>query len=285
MRVLLASAAAAMVLGGVYALAAPPAPSPVTERAAPPLSSLPALQAVLPPRAASAPGTIGCARVDLPSRAQPTRPHGDAPRRPAAADSLYEDIRGNPAYACTLREGDPPTRLVLVADPEHGQPVAVHVRGGDRDGAPVQVLPLDDAASQPFRGSAFFQGVDLNRDGWMDLKVLTTWGFSGNEAFDVFRYAPSSGRFVPDSVLTGEGMVLPVEGRPCVATHWHLGIGVYSDGEYCWTEDRWVLARAEDGDYQPLEAGESERIHLHTVRELWDGQMRIVRVDTNSARH
>jgi hypothetical protein len=214
---------------------------------------------------------VGCVRTDR-------------PRAPRPDGSVYQNIRGNPSYACTLYRGRAPVRLVLVTDARFGRPVAVRVYGA-HGGRPVQVLPLDDAADAPPRGSSFFQGVDLNRDGWMDLKVLTTWGATGNQAFDVFRYEPARSRFVKDTTLTRLGLVAPVPGRPCVAIHWHMGIGVYSDGEYCWRTGRWVLVRTEVGDYLPPTASRREPIHVHTIRELRGGRLRVVQVDTGKPRH
>jgi hypothetical protein len=213
---------------------------------------------------------VGCRRTDRPA----AHPPADTGRWRYA-----EDIRGNPTYRCTLRRGRAPVRMVLSADPEYGQPVSVRVYGGARRGVPVQVLAIDDAASAPSRGHAFFQGVDLNRDGWMDLKVLTTAGATGNEAFDVFMYQPARGRFVKDTVLTGEGRIRPIAGRPCVSSHWNMGGGIYHDGEYCWADGRWTLVRAEAGDF-----AESPPSHLtHYTVTVWErrgGRLQVVRVDT-----
>jgi hypothetical protein len=215
---------------------------------------------------------IGCRRTDRPV----AQPAADTGRWRYA-----EDIRGNPSYRCSLRRGRARVRIVLTAAPEYGQPVSLRIHGA-RSGAPVQVLAIDDAASPPPRGGEFFRAVDLNRDGWLDLQVLTTWGATGNQAFDVFLYQPSRGRFVRDTVLTGAGSPTPMVARPCVATHWHMGGGIYSNGVYCWRAGRWVLARTEEGDLLRPPGGRGATRYTRTIRERRGGRLTIVSADTLS---
>lgn len=203
------------------------------------------------------------------------------PLPPAPADTGWrrysDDITNHPTYSCTLRRGRAPVRIVLTADPRHGQPVSLRIHSA-RGGSPMQVLAIDDAASPPPRGGEFFRAVDLNRDGWLDLQVLVMAGATGNEMFDVFLYQPSRGRFARDTVLSGNAP-RPVAARPCVTTHWHMGGGVYSDGEYCWRAGRWVLIRTEEADllYPP---GAGLPRQTRTIRERRGGRLRIVRADT-----
>lgn len=211
---------------------------------------------------------IGCRRTDR-------------PLPPATADTGWrrysDDITNNPTYRCTLRRDRAPVRIVLTADPEYGQPVSLRIHSA-RGGSPVQVLAIDDAASPPPRGGEFFRAVDLNRDGWLDLQVLTQAGATGNRMFDVFLYQPSRGRFARDTVLTGNAPT-PVAARPCVRTHWHMGGGIYSNGKYCWRSGGWLLVRTEEADWLIPPGGGLAR-HTRTIRELRGGRLRIVSRDT-----
>jgi hypothetical protein len=220
--------------------------------------------------APDAPMAVGCRRTDRP----PPRAPGDTVVLPHS-----EDIRHDPSFLCTLHRGGPTARVVLDADSADNWPETVRIYTPPGSARPAQVLPIDDAAGPPPRGRPFLYGEDLNRDGWMDLKVLTAWGATGNEAFDVFLYDPGRRRFVPDSVLTGEGLVMPIAGRPCVLTHWHMGAGTYSDGEYCWTSRGWLLTRTESEDWHRM-AGSDSMVHVRRIGERRGGRLVIVRVDT-----
>ena len=221
------------------------------------------------PRAAAQ--EIGCRRTDC-------------PLPPAQADTGWrrysDDITNNPTYRCTLRRDRSPVRVVLSADPRYGQPVTLRIYSA-RGGGPMQVLAIDDAASPPPRGGEFFRAVDLNRDGWLDLQVLIMAGATGNEMFDVFMYQPSRGRFARDTALSGNAP-MPVAARPCVTTHWHMGIGIYSNGEFCWRGERWVLVRTEVGDRLSPPGNPEAMRFTRTIRERRGGRLRIVSADTSS---
>ena len=222
---------------------------------------------VLAPRHAAAQPALGCVRT------------GDtAPRAGGAARvrASTEDIRGNPAFRCVLRRGQPPVRMVLRADVLFNVAVDVQVFGSRSSTRPVQVLVLDDANASPPRGYPFFVGTDLNGDGWMDLKVLRMSGSSWNELADVFLYSPSSRRFVMDTVLSRLGAPTPIAGRPCVRSVWNMGGGQDGSAELCWRGGRWVWVRQEVAS--PLRPGDPRLVH--TVEELRGGRMRTVRVDT-----
>ena len=212
---------------------------------------------------------IGCRRTDRPLPS-------------ARADTGWrrysDDITNNPTYRCTLRRDRAPVRVVLAVNPRYGQPVSLRIHSA-RGGSPVQVLAIDDAASPPPRGGEFFRAVDLNRDGWLDLQVLIMAGATGNEMFDVFMYQPSRGRFARDTVLTGNAPER-VAARPCVTTHWHMGIGIYSNGEFCWRGGRWVLVRTESGDRLSPTSARAAMRFTRTIHERRGGRLRTVSTDT-----
>jgi hypothetical protein len=218
---------------------------------------------------AAAQSGVGCVRTDAP----PARVPGDT-----TVFARVEDIRRGMVFRCVLHRGHAAVRMVLRTDRRYNVPVDVQLFGSRSATRPRQVLVLDDANGPPRRGHRVLEGVDLNRDGWMDLKVLKVWGATGNEAFDVFLYSPARARFVRDTVLTDAGHARPIAGRPCVLTFWRMGPSS-SQGEYCWRAQRWVLVHTEVVDH----AGRDHGRYVRTVQARRGGRMRTVRVDTLDA--
>ena len=171
-----------------------------------------------------------------------------SPYRDSVPWLAKEDLSVGPEFLCRLRAGRPRVRLkVASAKPPGGWVDSVLVYSPSSATRPRQVLRPEEG-SAPYLGSDFLQGVDLNRDGWMDVKVGRFWGVTGNEMVDVFMYHPARGRFVRDTILSGGGPMDPVAGRACVNSRWvfgHAGM-LYSNAEYCWIGRRWVLSRSEE---------------------------------------
>src|SRR5262249_19278636 len=67
---------------------------------------------------------------------------------------------------------------------------------------PFQILDLlHDAMStsgdleSPYRGSSFLIGIDLNDDGYNDLRVLAMWGATGNRFYFYYIWDPVHSAF------------------------------------------------------------------------------------------
>jgi hypothetical protein len=228
------------------------------------LAATPALKAD-----AAAQQPVGCRRTDRP----PPRVPGDTTVLP-----FVEDIRRDPTFLCTLRRGGPTARVVFAGD--HGNwPEGVRIHVPPASARPSQVLSMEDAQGAPPLGSDFVLGQDLDRDGWMDLKVMSIWGVK-NRGYDVYMYRPVRGRFVRDTVLSGQGLIDPIAGRPCVTTYWSWGGADFDSSQFCWVRGRWsrVVSVSER-----LDARRSNRGSIFMIRETRDyrgaGRAR-VRVDT-----
>jgi hypothetical protein len=214
------------------------------------------------------PGGPGCVRTSP----VPPRLPGDTTLR-----EHDEDIRPGVGFRCVLHRGQAPVRMALRADPDFNVAVDVRVYRPAGAARPAQVLVLDDANAPPPRGRPFFEGVDLNGDGWMDLKVLKNTGATGNQLYDVFMYSPARAGFVRDTTIGDAGPMRPVGDR-CVLEAWNMGSAHRSEARFCWRAGRWLLARSEA--VEPL-SGHGGRL-VRTVREPRGGRMVAVRVDTLS---
>lgn len=223
------------------------AASPVLRQRTPPLSD---------PRLHYRQGGPLCERTD----ARDLTPFRDSVPRFAK-----EDLSVGPTFLCRLRGGRPRIRLTAMGD-SAGWMDSVLVHSPASAGHPRQVLRLDDSEPQPL-GSDLIEGVDLNRDGWMDVKVSMFRGVTGNHIVDVFMFAPARDRFVRDTVLSGDSHVNPLDGRACVRTGWvfgHAGM-VHTAGEYCWLKGRWELTWSEHQVDTVLVPG-NEPVYFRTTR-------------------
>jgi hypothetical protein len=187
------------------------------------------------------------------------------PFRDSVPEYAKEDLSAGVTFRCRLRAGRPHIRLTAMGD-SAGWMDSVLVHSPASAGRPRQVLHLDESEPQPL-GSDFIQGVDLNRDGWMDVKVTMFRGVTGNRIVDVFMFHPARDRFVRDTVLSGESHVDPLDGRACVRTGWvfgHAGM-LHTLGEYCWLNGRWVLTWSEHQVDTVLVPG-NEPVYFRTTR-------------------
>ena len=169
-------------------------------------------------------------------------------RRAAPGDAvtaLHDDVRGERTYRCVLRPGMAPLRLVLVGDPVENliARVEIHRAGGVR---PMQVL-RDVQGEPPPRGTSSLVAEDLDGDGYLDLRVLRSWGATGNTSYAVWRWAPAVGRFRLDPTLTGLSSPQRVPGRRCVRGRANGGQAgaIYHTEELCLAGGRWVVVRSE----------------------------------------
>lgn len=239
------------------AAAAPPAPRERTDPAA-------------DPRLHAKQGGPLCDRTDT----RDLRPFRDS-----VPTFAQEDLSVSPTFLCRLRAERRRVRLTAMGE-AGGWVDSVLVYSPAAARKPRQVLRLD-VGGTPLLGSDFLQGVDLNRDGWMDVKVMMFQGFTGNRIVDVFMFDPARDRFVRDTVLSGESHVDPLDGRACVRTGWvfgHAGM-LHSYAEYCWMDARWVTTWSED-QVDTVLAPPGERVYFRTTgRRRADGSY-ATRLDT-----
>lgn len=251
------------------AAAAAPAPAQLAATDPPPLEPI---DTAADPRLHARQGGPLCERTD-------TRDLGRF--RDSVPRNAREDLSAGVVFRCRLRTARPRIRLTAMGDSAGWMDsIVVHSPGVARH--PLQTLPLDESEPQPL-GADFLQGVDLNRDGWMDVKVTMFRGVTGNRIVDVFMYNPARGRFVRDTVLSGESHVDPLDGRPCVYTGWvfgHAGM-LHSNADYCWIGGRWVVERSERQVDTVLVPG-GEPVYFRTTRRRRADGSYSTRLDTVS---
>ncbi|HVG44736.1 MAG TPA: hypothetical protein VM890_08395 [Longimicrobium sp.] len=210
--------------------------------------------------------------------------YADARRQARPGDTNYGTPYDTVAMSrgvtlrCALREGGPEARVMVLGG--WGIPMAVDVYVPATASRRTQRLFITDNDERAYEGSSLAHGIDLNRDGWTDLKVQT-WSGSAGISYALFMYDPARRRFVQDSVLPGGGGIVPIagSGEPCVGTGQRMGAGNFHDVDYCWRGGRWVAVRE---TRQERLGDMSGGRYVLTVREPRGGRMVTVRVDTST---
>lgn len=253
----------------------------------------------VPPASNAAPASAGLAAAPSPPPRERTDPAAD-PRlhsrqggplcertdvrdlsrfRDSVPDDAREDLSAGVTFRCRLRAGRSSIGLTVMGD-SAGWMDSILVHSPHSARHPLQTLRLDESEPQPL-GADFLQGVDLNRDDWMDVKVMMFRGATGNRIVDVFMFHPTRGRFVRDTVLSGQSHVDPLDGRPCVYTGWvfgHYGM-LHSTADYCWIDARWVVERSERQVDTVLVPG-GEPVYFRTTRRRRADGSYTTRLDT-----
>ncbi|HYR09270.1 MAG TPA: hypothetical protein VEQ60_15910 [Longimicrobium sp.] len=183
--------------------------------------------------------------------------------------------RGVP-FRCRLRPDGPEVRLVLRG--EWSIPTTLEVFSPPGASRPLQTLTVDHDQSA-YEGNELLVGEDLNGDGWMDLRVNTWYGSAGQMS-EVFRFDPSSRRFVPDTALPGMNVHRLPGQRPCVGTSTKSGAWDYSTAEYCWSGGTWVQMRSFRQELLGAGPDSHNRRVIRTLGERRGGRMQVVRLDT-----
>lgn len=207
-------------------------------------------------------GTLGCAIVG---------------QHPPAADSSVptENVRGGRSYECVLRAHSPTIHVELVADTSANRIARIVLRRASET-SPFQTL-TEGQSEAPYRGADFFQGRDLDGDGYLDLLLLSEWGVTGNNYFHVWRWNAPANRFVFDSTLSAIANPTPLAGRPCVASRSTAGDAgrIYDAATLCFERGKWVQASSETQRWD-----ERARAYVHAVRERRGDSVVVTRVDT-----
>jgi hypothetical protein len=210
---------------------------------------------------AEAAAPVGCRRTDA----------------PATSDSFgLARFPGGARYACVGRAGEPPLRVTMDADAE-GVPRALRVFAAADGTRPPQVLdaPLDGFFVPA--GAEVVDALDMDADGWAELRLLDGVGSSGNSSYHVWTFDPARRRFVASPELSAITSPEPVPGRPCVhsrANGGHAGM-LFENRELCRQDGRWVEVSRSRQDW--VQEGD---FYLLTVWERRGDSLAVVRVDT-----
>ena len=213
-----------------------------------------------PPNASRTRETLGCIRLDAPL--------------PVDSSAVTENVRAGRRYRCVLHAVDAPIVAQLIADSASNTVDSIALRRDD--GNIIQMLTAG-AEESPYRGAEVFRAVDFDDDGRLELALLSSWGATGNQQWNVWRQDARAGRFTLDSTLSELWSPKPVAGHPCVASHSVGGAAgmIYDSVLVCRVADRWV-----DSVMASARPGPSDDMFILTVRERRGDALVVVRIDT-----
>jgi len=81
----------------------------------------------------------------------------------------------------------------------------------------------DGYSESDFASADFVQMVDLNQDGYLDLRILYNTGATGNNWYATFLYDPANGRFKYHEALSRLSAVTVDQKSKLIKTYWRNG--------------------------------------------------------------
>jgi hypothetical protein len=182
---------------------------------------------------------------------------------------VTEDIRGRHVFRFRIDPKLPPFRFEYVGD-DRNFPVEVRCYR-PASATAFQRIDISDGEA-PYRGcDYYFTAIDMNGDGYKDLRVLSFWGATGNEVFTVYLWNAHAGRFErsEDYSICGK----PFDKDGCCKIHWNSGHAGrdFIDSDYCMRQGTLVLVKRVH-----QARSQADRCFYRTVEELKQGELQVV---------
>jgi len=165
-------------------------------------------------------------------------PHADAlPLVVVSADTTY---------AVTVHRTLPPYYVTLLHDVESGAVTRILITRGDEED-PLQTFAEFPEPEPAPGGRDDFGAVDFNFDGYLDLKLLATWGATGNRTYLCWLFDRKTRTFSFEPSLLDLGNPTPDPTKKTIATRSTGGMAgqVYTEGTYAWRGGAIALIRRE----------------------------------------
>jgi hypothetical protein len=128
-------------------------------------------------------------------------------------------------------------------------------------------------AEPPYRGAKYFQGEDINFDGYADIKLMSWWGATGNNAYHYWLFDPRKGRFVLNHELSELTNPTPNYKTKRIRSHhvWGMAGNIYDTATYVFQNGRVVLIRDESQEWV-----KNTKHFLRIISERRNGKLVVV---------
>ena len=114
--------------------------------------------------------------------------------------NIVEDVRGKHNFEFKINQNLNPYIFILHGDKNENfiNKIEVYSKG---DKLPLQIIKIIITAS-PYKNSKYFEAIDMNFDGYKDIRMLDWWGATGNKGYKVWLYNPTDKKFVYNKPLS-----------------------------------------------------------------------------------
>lgn len=104
-------------------------------------------------------------------------------------------------------------------------------------------------------GDPYFDFIDLNDDGYVDLLLYDACaGYATcagpTRAADVYLFAPKLGHFVKSKTMSGRGEISKSKKKGCLVANYKSSLAGYTDEEWCFNikSGRWKMVGSSGGE-------------------------------------
>ena len=197
-----------------------------------------------------------------------------APNASASASTLpLVVVSADTTITVPVHRSLPPYHVTLLHDVESGVVSRILVTRGDEED-PLQSLSGFPEPEPPPGGRDDFGAIDLNFDGYLDLRLLAMWGATGNRAYLCWLFDRKTGTFVFEPSLLELGNPTPDPAKKTIATRSNGGMAgqVYTEATYVWESGKLAMIRRERQEWN-----EARKAFDRFVEERKDGQLAVVR--------
>ena len=184
---------------------------------------------------------------------------------------VVEDVRGGTTFQFRTHPSLPIYVFHLIGNPELNTIAHIEVA---RRGDPTIIQTLETRESDsPYRGAAYFEAEDINFDGFLDIKLMTTWGATGNTGYDYWLFDKETGRFVYEEAFSELCNPTPHPETKTITTTSVGGMAgkIHTFATFKVIDGKPVLVREENQDWVA-----DGRYFLKTVKQLNNGRLVVV---------
>lgn len=104
-------------------------------------------------------------------------------------------------------------------------------------------------AEPPDETTGYLTAMDFNFDGYQDLRLMTSWGATGNHVYSVWLYDPVTHRFVYNNALSQLNNIDIDLASHTIQSHGNSSADSWGGSSYRWENNTLVLIEAYGQDY------------------------------------
>ena len=184
------------------------------------------------------------------------------------------DLRGGAICHFRVRDDIPVIGVRLYSDPAEN--VITHFEVFRGKGGVVDQRLESGMGEPPYKDAQYFQALDLNFDGYKDIRIMTSWGATGNTVYKNWLYEPKFESFDHSPALDALSSPTPDPKRRVITTRSNGGMAgcIYTIQTYDYFNGQLRLIWEESQVYK-----ESTKSFEKTVQKFEDGYLRANKSD------